>query len=148
LFFHPSKPFAYLLNELSNSVLLLEINSDGTLKESQRLSTLPKDFIAHSQAAHLYVSNSGKNLYVSNRGHQSIAVYGLADDGKMTLLQIEPTQGDWPRDFAVLESADTLLVANQRSHNIVTFKIAADGTLAATGEQIKLPQTTFLGELK
>lgn len=138
---------AYLLNELSNTILLLEINSDGTLKESQRLSTLPKDFTAHSQAAHLYVSRSGKNIYVSNRGHQSIAVYGLANDGKLTLLQIEPTQGNWPRNFMVLEDTSTLLVANQLSHNIVAFKIAADGTLAATGEQIKLPQTTFLGEL-
>jgi 6-phosphogluconolactonase len=145
--FHPTKPLAYIVNELSNTLVVVEQASDGTLKQIQRTSTLPTDFKEHNQVAHLYVTRDGKNLYVSNRGHQSIAVFAIAETGLVTLLETEPVQGDWPRHFMVLEEEKTLIVANQKSFNLIGFKIAADGTLAPTGERLALPQTTFLGQL-
>lgn len=148
MFFHPQKHMAYILNELSNTITVVEQNRDGTLTPVQRVPTLPSDFHEHSQAAHLYVTADGKHLYASNRGHDSIAVYAIADSGHLTLLETEAVQGDWPRHFLVLEDADTLLVANQESHNVVAFKIAQDGTLNPTGEQVAVPQVTFLGRLK
>lgn len=148
MFFHPHKPMAYILNELSNTVTVVKQNRDGTLSPVQRTTTLPSDFAEHSQAAHLYVTDDAKNLYVSNRGHDSIAVYAIDGNGELTLLETQPVQGDWPRHFLVLEAADTMLVANQESHNIVAFAIAGDGTLTPTGEEVELPQVTFLGRLK
>lgn len=148
MFFHPQKHMAYILNELSNTITVVEQNRDGTLTAVQRLPTLPSNFNEHSQAAHIYVTADGKNLYASNRGHDSIAVYAIADNGLLTLLETESVQGDWPRHFLVLEDAGTVLVANQESHNIVAFKIAQDGTLTPTGTQAALPQVTYLGRLK
>ena len=147
LSFHPSLATAYVLSELSNTVTVVDQHSDGTLQERQRIGTLPDDFAVHSQAAHLYVSANGRNLYASNRGHDSIAVFAIATDGTLSLLQVSAVMGNWPRSFLVLEDSRTLLVANQESHNIVAFTIAADGTLKATGKEIALPQVTFLGRL-
>jgi 6-phosphogluconolactonase len=147
LFFHPTLATAYVLNELSNTVVVADVRADGTLLERQRASTLPADFTGHSQAGHLQLSADGKTLYASNRGHDSIAVFAMGEDGSLHLLQIEASRGRWPRHFLVLEASRTLLVANQESQNIVAFAIAANGTLSATGRQATLPQVTFLGEL-
>lgn len=148
MFFHPSKPMAYILNELSNTVTVVKQNRDGSLSPVQRTTTLPSDFTEYNLAAHLYITDDAKNLYVSNRGHDSIAVYAIGGNGELTMLETELVQGDWPRHFLVLEAADTMLVANQESHNIVAFTIAGDGTLTPTGEEVELPQVTFLGRLK
>lgn len=148
MFFHPQKHMAYVLNELSNTIVVAEQNRDGTMTAVQRVPTLPGDFSEHSQAGHIHVTSDGKMLYASNRGHDSIAVYAIADSGHLTLLEIESAKGNWPRHFLVLEDAGALLVANQESDNVVAFKIAQDGTLTPTGEQVELPQATFLGRLK
>jgi 6-phosphogluconolactonase len=147
LFFHPTLAVAYVLNELSNTLVVADLRADGSLVERRRVSTLPADFIGHSQAGHLQLSDDGKTLYVSNRGHDSMAVFAVADSGTVNLLQIEPTLGRWPRHFVVLDASRMLLVANQESRNIVAFKIGADGTLKATGNQATLDQITFLGTL-
>ena len=149
LYFHPQhNNIAYILNELSNTLVVVRVNNEGYFSELQRVYTLPSDFTEHSQAAHLYITGDGKHLYASNRGHDSIAVFAVGADGKLSLQELEPVLGDWPRHFTVLESQQTLLVANQESNNIVAFKIEDDGNLSPLGEQVAVPQSTFLGTLK
>lgn len=147
LAFHPSLPLAYVVNELSNTLVVVALNPDGTLSERQRLSTLPADFTRHSQVAHLALSRTGEHLYVSNRGHNSIAVFALNAEGEARLLEIEPTRGDWPRHFSLLEDARSLIVANQESGNLVAFRIAADGRLTPAGAEAKVAQPTYVGPL-
>lgn len=148
LSFHPQQSRAYILNELSNTVTVAQVLDDGTLQEQQRISTLPDDFDEHSQAGHIYISEGGQNLYVSNRGHDSIVVFDISDEGALTWSQTVSTNGAWPRHFAILPGVDTLLVANQESRNIVAFTINGDGTLTATGEVVEVPQATFVGQLR
>lgn len=148
MYFHPQKHMAYILNELSNTVTVVEQHRDGTLKAVQRIATLPGDFSEHSQAAHLYVSTDGKNLYASNRGHDSIAVFAITETGRLNLLETEPVLGDWPRHFVVLEDVQKLIVANQESHNLVAFNVAENGTLSPAGAQVDVPQATFVGRIK
>lgn len=145
MFFHPEKPLVYILNELSNTITVARQERGGSLTELQRVDTLPEDFTEHSQAGHIHITADGKHLYASNRGHDSIAVYAIGDDGGLALKQLEPTGGEWPRHFTVLEEERTLIVANQESHNIVAFALNDDGTLQFTGAEVALPQATFIG---
>lgn len=147
MFFHPRLPLVYVLNELSNTITVARRSANGSLDQIQRVNLLPDDFKAHSQAAHIHVTADGKHLYASNRGHDSIAVFSVGEDGNLSLVEIEPVLGKWPRNFLVLEDARALLVANQESHNIVGFKIAADGSLSPSGTQVELPQATYIGRL-
>ncbi len=148
MFFHPNQSLVYVLNELSNTITVAEQSDDGTLQEVQRISTLPGDFSDDSHAAHIHVTSDGRFLYASNRGHNSIAVFAIEEDGLLELLETEPVGGEVPRHFLVLEEAQTLLVANQESHNIVVFSIKEDGTLTPTGQEVELPQATFLGRFE
>lgn len=144
MFFHPEKPLVYILNELSNTITVAEQERGGSLREIQRVDTLPQDFTEHSQAGHIFITSDGQYLYASNRGHDSIAVFAIADNGGLALKQLEPTGGQWPRHFLVLEEERTLIVANQESHNIVAFGLRDDGTLQFTGAEVALPQATFI----
>lgn len=148
MYFHPSKPLAYILNELSNTIVVAFKSASGELTPIQRIDTLPEDFIEHSQAGHIYITQDGKTLYTSNRGHDSIAVFSIASNGLLTLLETTSTEGDWPRHFLVLEDAGVMIVANQESQNIVALTINIDGTLSSLGIQMELPQSTYLGRLK
>src|SRR5207302_7872489 len=98
----------------------------GSLREIETASTLPKDFAGASDTAEIEVHPSGKFLYGSNRGHDSIAVFAI--DGKTgTLTPVEhvPTEGKTPRSFAIDPAGSYLLVANQDSDNLVVFRIDA-----------------------
>lgn len=145
MFFHPELPITYILNELSNTVVVASRSDSGELDELQRLSTLPPGFNAHSQAAHLHVTGDGRHLYVSNRGHNSITAFTIAENGQLRWLDNTDTGGDWPRHFLVMEEARMLLVANQESNNIVQMHIQADGSLVRGSHTLSLPQVTFLG---
>jgi 6-phosphogluconolactonase len=147
LFFHPHLPVVYVVNELSNTLVAARRNGDGTFTEFQKIGMLPASFTEHSQAAHLYVTSDGKTLYASNRGHNSIAVFNIGQDGSLNLVEIEPVLGDWPRHFLVLEDERILIVANQESHNLVAFRIESSGALTPMGKQIEIPQPTFLDRL-
>jgi len=142
--FHPNGKRAYILNELNNTLTYAELESNGDLIERQTISTLPADFKDHSQAAHIALSANSKNVYVSNRGHNSIAHIQLADDGKMAMNQWQNTQGDWPRFFLLLEDANTLLVANQKSNSLVALAIAKNGSLSETGQTLAVNAPTFI----
>ncbi len=141
LAFHPSARFVYAVNELNSTVTVFGYGaSDGTLKEIQRISTLPKDYTGENYPAEIQVHPNGKFLYVSNRGHDSITVFGIdRDSGKLTPVQQVSTKGRWPRHLALDPSGVFLFVANQNSGNVVVFHIdAATGQLRPAGQSFEL----------
>ncbi len=142
LAFHPGGKFAYLWTEYANVLTALSRNADGTLTEINTLSALPPEFKDTSHGAHIEINAKGDMVYVSNRGHNSIAVFGIAADGTISLKQIISCGGDWPRFFILL--GNHLVVANQKTENLATFDIATDGTLKPNGQDFKLQKPVAL----
>ncbi len=142
--FHPNGKHAYVINELNCTVTAFNYDADkGALKEVQTLSTLPKGETvkpSHS-TAEVQVHPSGKFLYGSNRGHDSIVVYTIDEKtGKLTYVENEPTQGKIPRNFGIDPTGSFLLAANQNSDTVVVFRIdPKNGALTPTGEKIDVP---------
>ena len=139
--FHPNGRFAYEINELDSSITAYAYTpANGVLEEMQTISTLPKDFTGKSYTAEVEVHPSGRFLYGSNRGHDSIAVFAI-DSGKGTLTPVEqvPTQGKAPRNFAIDPTGAYLFAANQNSDNIVIFSIdQKTGKLSPTGNVLEV----------
>ncbi len=142
---HPRQPLAYVVCELSNALYTLDARTDGHFVTRHSISTLPKGYTGASQAAHIAIDRAGRRLYVSNRGHDSIAVFALDAAGVPTLLQHIASGGHWPRVFALLDDERRLVVGNERSGTLVVFRVAGDGRLAATGETLSVPGVVFLG---
>ncbi len=133
---------AYLINEMNSTLTTFSYNSsEGTLKELQTLSTLPAEFREDTSTAELVMHPSGKFIYGSNRGHNSIVVFKVdPKTGMLTWVQTESTQGKIPRGFGIDPSGRFLLAANQNSDNIVVFRIdLATGRLHSTGQTINVP---------
>lgn len=142
--FHPNLQYAYLINELNSTLTAYRYLSDaGTLEELQTVSTLPDDFKGENLAADIHISPSGRYLYASNRGHDSIACFLIdKNTGHLSYCEHTPTYGHDPRNFAIDPSGTFLLVANQKTNNIVTFKIdPTTGQLSRTGyeEEVSMP---------
>ena len=143
--FHPKNPWVYVINELSNTVSFTKQDNKGNLTEAQKISTLPTGFQGNNIAAHIAISADGKHLYASNRGDiNTIEVFDIADDGRLTLAQSISSQGRIPRYFVLLEDAKKLLIANQESNNIVVMNILENGQLAYYGAQTSIPSPTFI----
>ena len=142
LAFHPSGKFAYVLSEVKSTVTALAYDAkNGSFTTLQTLSTIPKDFTALNETAEIVVHPSGKFLYASNRGHDSIAVFAIdADKGTLTPAGDFSTKGKTPRNFALDPTGNFLLAANQESNNIVVFRIdRATGALTPTGQTADVP---------
>lgn len=140
--FHPNGRFAYLVNELDSTVVAYAYSErDGSLREIQVESTLPGDFKGENYAADIHVSPSGRFLYASNRGHDSLAVFRIDEEnGSLKAIGHVHTQGRWPRNFAIDPSGMFILVANQHSNNIVTFQVDYEtGMPKPTGHVVKVP---------
>ncbi|MGN8275681.1 lactonase family protein [Pseudomonas sp. SMN5] len=138
--FHPSLPLLYCVNELDSTVTTYDFNSDnGQLIPRQILSALPPSFTADSTAAEVEVDKSGRFLYASNRGSDTIAVFAIDPQlGWLTFITATPTRGRTPRFFALSPDGQRMYVANEDSDSIVVFDVGpCDGTLAATGEVIE-----------
>lgn len=147
LTFHPNGKYLYVINELDSSMTVFGYDErNGTLTHIDTVSTLPGDFSGTSYCADVHVSQSGKFLYGSNRGHNSIVVFEIDPrTGKLKLVQHISTEGDWPRNFAIDPSGAFLLVANQRSDNVVTFSIdPGTGQLKPTGHNEVIPSPVCL----
>lgn len=140
LTFHPNGKQVYVINELSNSVTVFDYDSKaGSLSEQQTISTVPQDFAGTSHCADVKITPNGKFLYGTNRGHDSLAAYRIGDDGKPTLIHIEPSLGKGPQNLAILPGGEFLLCANMPGNNVVVFQIdVASGRLKAVGEPIPL----------
>lgn len=138
---HPNQEYAYCINELSSTVTILYYLADrGVLSSLSALSTLPSGFEGPSTTAEIEVHPSGKFLYGSNRGHDSIAVFSVSREGRsLRLEQNVPTQGKTPRNFAIDPTGRWLWVANQGSGNIVLFEIdRQSGKLEPAGVDLRV----------
>ena len=133
---HPGGHFAYLINELNSTMTAYRYDAArGMLAELQTLPTLPADFHGQSTCAEVQIAPSGRFLYGSNRGHDSIAIFAV-DQNQGTLIPVghESTQGRIPRNFEVSPTGEFLIAANQDTNNLVVFRIdAATGRLKPTG---------------
>ena len=139
--FHPNQKNAYVINELDSTVTVFDYDgASGSLRPIQTLSTLPQGFDGNSTTAEVLVHPSGAFLYGSNRGHDSIASFGIASEtGLLTPLGHASTQGRTPRNFAIDPTGRRLFAENQDSDSIVEFLIDTDGTLRPTGQVIRVP---------
>ena len=145
--FHPSGKWAYSLNEISNTVDALAWDAEhGTLKRLQNISTLPEGFNGSNTAGQVAVDSSGRFLYASNRGDNSVAVYSISDsDGTLKAVQHVDCGGKTPRHLVLDPGNQWLLVANQDSSNIVVFaRNARSGLLTPSGNQYPLSSPVCL----
>jgi 6-phosphogluconolactonase len=144
--FHPGGKHVYVINELANTVTVLDYAADkGTLTEKQTISTLPADFSGKSYTADVKITPDGKFLYGTNRGHDSIASYRIADDGTLTLLTIDPSRGKGPQNLLITPDGRWLLCANMPGNNVVVFGIdPASGALKANGEPVEMPMPSCI----
>jgi 6-phosphogluconolactonase len=139
----PSGKFAYVISEMHSTVTVFSADLEtGTFRPLQTISALPKGFKGPNDDAEIEVHPSGKLLYASNRGHDSIAVFAI-DSGKGTLTLVEhaSTSGKTPRNFALDPAGKLLFVANQESDNIIVFHIdEKTGKLTPTGKVLEVGQ--------
>jgi len=139
--FHRDGRFAYVINEMASTVTAFAYDrSRGVLKELQTTTTLPKDFAGRSTTAEVQVHPSGRYLYGSNRGHDSVAVFSIdAREGTLTLVEITPTQGKTPRNFGIDPTGAFLLAAHQDTDNVVVFRVEAKtGRVTPTGQILEV----------
>jgi 6-phosphogluconolactonase len=137
LVFHPNGKFLYVINELQSTVVVYSYDAPmGTFRELQTISTLPKEFAGNNTAAEIDIHPSGKFLYASNRGDDSIAVFRVDPKrGTLTMVEIDATHGKTPSNFAFDPTGSWLLVANQGSGEIIVFRVQpTTGHLSPTGE--------------
>jgi len=145
--FHPNGRWAYVINELDSTFTAFTyVSGSGSLKEMQTVSTLPTGFSGENSCADVHVSPSGKFLYGSNRGHDSIVVFSInPGTGKLTFVEHVSTGGKTPRNFTIDPSGAFLLAANQKSDNVVSFRIdATSGRLRPTGHVAEIPTPVCL----
>jgi 6-phosphogluconolactonase len=155
LTFHPNGKTVYVVNELSASLSVYAFEkTNGTLRELQKVSTVPPEFTGKSNPAEPRVDRAGRFLYVSNRdvsnqGRDNIAVYSIdAGSGMVTPVEFVPSGGKTPRNIALDPRGAFLLAANQGSNNLSVFRIdSKTGRLTATGPAMDVPEPTCIAFL-
>lgn len=145
LCFHPSEPTAFLVSELASTLTVLGVQPDGAFHALQTVSTLP-DGSADSLGGAIAINRAGDRLYVTNRGHDSIAVFAT-DGTTATLMQHVPSGGASPRFILLLDDAGRLLVANEEGGSVGAFAIAPDGRLSADPLILDIPGAVFLARV-
>ncbi len=121
---HPTLPIIYVLNELSGTIISFEQNDTGEYEMKEELSTVPNDQIERIDCAAIKITSDGRFLYASNRGDVSnIAIYSVDVTGNLTTQGHRSAIGLTPRDFAISPDNSVLVVANQHSDNLVSFRI-------------------------
>lgn len=139
---HPGGKFAFLINELDSTLAVLSFDGrNGAFKELQVVPTLPAGFQGESTCADVQVAPSGRFVYASNRGHDSLVIYKFdRRTGKLAYVGHQSTQGRTPRQFEIDPTGRFLLVGNQDTDTIVPFRIdLKTGALAPTGQVLQVP---------
>ena len=147
LAFHPTLPLVYVANEVDSTVARLRWDAErGTLSLIDSHSTLPAGWKGANDVADIHVASSGRTLYVSNRGHNSIAVFNVAaSTGALSPAQFASTEGNWPRNFTLDPTERWLLVANQKSNSIIVLaRDPHNGKLTPTRERLEIPAPVCL----
>jgi 6-phosphogluconolactonase len=125
LAFHPGGQWLYLANELDSTVGVYEYDgAGGALRERQTLATIPAG-VSENFVADIHVAPGGGRLYVSNRGHDSIAVFEIMADGRLIERAVRPCGGSWSRNFA-LAPGGFMIAANQYSDEIAVLPLLGD----------------------
>ncbi len=145
---HPGQRWAYVINELSSSITAHDYDAaTGLLTPRDTVSTLPAGFGGSNTCAEIFVHPSGRFVYGSNRGHDSVARFAVdAQTGALTPLGHTPTGGRTPRSFGLTPDGALLLVANQRSDDVRVFRVdPISGELTAVGTPVSIPRPSFVG---
>lgn len=133
----------YCANELNNSVWVFSVEPDAGLRKLQHMSTLPQDFTGTNYVADIHLHPRLPYLYVSNRGHNSIAIFKVEKEGTLQWVGFSSTRGETPRNFTISPTTDQLLVANQDSDDMVIFNIDESGLLSLES-QVQVPSPVSL----
>lgn len=137
LAFHPHANYIYIFTEYSNELIVLK--DEDTFEEVQVIYALPEEM--KSDGAAVRISQDGKYVYVSSRGHDSITVFEVNDDYTVTIVQNISTEGNHPRDFNLSLSEDYLVVANRDSDNLVLYRRNANtGLLELISKDTHVPE--------
>ena len=139
LAFHPNGEWIYIANELNSTVTLIKKSDNNKYIKSISVSSLPYGYAGPNTCADIRTSSDGKFVYASNRGHNSIAIFEVHSDGTLRLIGNESTRGDGPRNFSLSPNEEYVLVANQRTRNIVSFKRDKKTGLLNFASEIKAP---------
>ncbi|KRN76356.1 lactonase family protein [Weissella minor] len=142
---------AYLLGELSSQLSVLDYDATtGRFSLRETVSTKPEDWTEHNGAAAIYLSNDGRFVYTSNRGHNSLAVFKLADDGSIAeRVQLISTEGDFPRDFALSPDENFVIATNQNTDNATVYqRDAQTGLLTLQTKDIAVSEPVRLTFVK
>jgi 6-phosphogluconolactonase (cycloisomerase 2 family) len=133
--FDPNGKWAWVCNELESSVTAYSWSADnGSLKAVAMAWTLPPDFVGETTTAELAFHRATRTLYVSNRGHDSVAMFRASEDGVLTGLGWQPTRGKTPRFIGIEPTQRFLYAANEDSDSVVAFAIdQKDGRLTEAG---------------
>ncbi|HEV7282899.1 MAG TPA: lactonase family protein [Pirellulaceae bacterium] len=142
LSFHPNGKLAFVINELSNTLTTLTVDSHtGAMKIASSVPTLPKGFDGKNTTAEVVVHPNGKFVYGSNRGHDSIAIFALDQaSGELTPRGFASESIDEPRNFRIDPTGKYLLVGNQKADSIVVYAIDQEtGALTLTDAKVEIP---------
>lgn len=145
--FHPHRPYAYVVNELDSTVNAYHWNSDrGELEPFQRVPTTPDTYTGDNTGAEIAIAPSGRFVYASNRGHDSIVIFSVDEaTGMLDPVGWESVQGRKPRFFGLDPGGSFLYAANENSHTIVAFRIdRTTGRLEPTGQVIETGSPTCI----
>ncbi len=138
---HPNGRFVYANNEMASSVSAFACATDGGLNRLQIITSVPDTFKGDNSTAEIAVHPSGRFLYCSNRGHDSIAAYAIdSSTGMLTAVGHTSTRGTKPRNFGIDPTGRWLVAANQGSNNLAVFSVDPDkGTLEPVGDTVACP---------
>lgn len=143
LAFSPDGKYFYVAGELSSQVNAVKFDEENWMFRSlATYSTIPESWDQHNGAAAIRLSSDGKFLYVSNRGHDSIAVFAVMPDQALKLVQRVSTFGEFPRDFNWDAEEKYVVAANQNSNNATLYQRQSDGTLTPLEKDITVPEGT------
>lgn len=144
LVFSPDGKTMYIVGELSSQVNVARSNENTwKFEDVATYKTIPDDFSDHNGAAAIRISKDGKFIYISNRGHDSITVFKVLDDGKLELVQRISVFGSFPRDFNWDKDEKYLVVANQNTNNATLYRRNSEtGNLTPIQKDIPVPEAT------
>lgn len=142
LILHPTRPLACLVSELASTITLLAVDGP-VLRPLDRCSTLPAGFAGESLGGHIGFAAAGTRVYVTNRGHDSIALFAVADE-RLALLGHVPSGGASPRFFHLDEGRREMLVAHEEGGGVTRFAVGDDGRLSRRPGALGVPGAVFI----
>lgn len=142
--FSPDGAFLYVIQEMGCKIHVYDYDPEtAETKRLQTISTVPEDFTGDSACAAIRLHPSGRFIYGSNRGHDSVAIYRRGDDGLLTLVDIQPVEGELPRDICLTEDGNWLISSNQDSDTLTVFRVDSEtGKLAFAYRQTGVDAVT------